>query len=138
MIFNNSDIYAKIWKVTKPKDDNGNFRKYLELQISTSEKNQNEDKYIYSDWYPRVIGHAYNTLKDLEEGELKSPISIKITKSKFSNEKYVAQDGTKKRAFKFLILEASLLENKAETSPAQSESVQETPQNEEIDQDCPW
>ena len=83
MIFNNSTQYAKIWKVTRPKDENGNPRKYIDLQVSTYEKNQ-DDEYVYSSWFPRVIGHAYNSLKDLAEGEYEKPISLKITKSKFT------------------------------------------------------
>ena len=142
MIFNNSTQYAKIWKVTRPKDENGNPRKYIDLQVSTYEKNQ-DDEYVYSSWFPRVIGHAYNSLKDLTEGEYEKPISLKITKSKFTNEKYTDKEGNKKSAFRFIILEASLDDGNSNanttqttSTPAQAPVPAQT--NTTTDEDDPW
>lgn len=133
MIFNNGTIYGNVWKVTRPEG-----KKYMDLQMSTKEKTQ-DGQYVYSNWFPRVIGHALNSLKDLPEGKLKEPIKIVITKSKFSNEEYITQDGTKKTAFKFLILEASLdseKEGNAIGSPTETTSAPvETPSADDV---CPW
>ena len=60
MIFNDNKIYAKVWKVTP--SENG---KYIDLQITTSEKD-NDGNYVNSSWFPRVIGKAVNTLKGLK------------------------------------------------------------------------
>lgn len=133
MIFNSGTIYGKVWKVTKPEG-----KKYIELQMSTYEKGQ-DDQFVYSSWFPRAIGHAFNSLKDLPTGELKTPISITITKSKFTNERYEAQDGTKKSAFRFLILEASLDgEKKSENNNTTTESTPTPTENPPADDSCPW
>lgn len=138
MIFNNTTQYAKIWKVTRPKDEKGNPRKYMELQITTSEKTQ-DGEYINSKWYPRVIAHAFNSLKDLVEGEYKKPINLKITKSKFVNEKYTNKDDEIRYAFRFLILEANL----DDSQPQNTDTTQPAPQepeatNNKAEDDCPW
>ena len=91
MIFNDNKIYAKVWKVTP--SENG---KYVDLQITTSEKDSNGD-YVNSSWFPRVIGKAVNTLKGLKRED-----RIIITKSKFTNERRDTDDG-KKSFFRFLI-----------------------------------
>jgi len=136
MIFNKSTIYAYIWKVTRPKDDKGNPRNYLELQISTSEKSRDDNTTAFSVWFPRVIGHAFNNLKGLAEGKYEKAIPLTITQSKFTNEKYEAKDGTTKSAFKFIILEASL-ENKA--SEDKKEDPKEEPAKDDNKEDgCPW
>lgn len=101
MIFVKDKIFAKVWSVKK-------FDKYMELRISTSELDKNtnaggEPRYISSTWFPRVIGHAFNSLKDVKEGD-----RITITKSKLSNESYTANDGTKKSSFRFVIIEAEV------------------------------
>ena len=133
MIFNSNTIYGRVWKVTQPKDNEGNPRKYLELQISTSEKQQDES-YTYSNWFPRAIGHAFNSLKEVKEGD-----TIVITKSKFTNEKYEDKEGNKKSAFRFLILEAKIdnKEEPAEAVPVQPESTANNTPAENNDED-PW
>ena len=98
MIFNKSIIYAKVWKVKKA--DNG---KYIDLRISTSEKNNEDGSYINSSWFPRAIGHAVNSLKNVKEGD-----RIAITSSKFTNEQREDEDGNKKSFFRFLIIEAKI------------------------------
>ena len=124
MIFCHDKIYAKVWKVTPSE-------KYLDLQISTSEKDR-EGNYVNSSWFPRCIGHAFNSLN----GKLKEGDRITITTSKLSNEKYTAKDGSIKSAFRFLILEASIDQPRS----AQVESSQqETPDKQpEANNDCPW
>ena len=128
MIFCHDKIYAKVWKITK-------FEKYLDLQITTSEKNP-DGSYINSSWFSRVIGHAFNTLKDI----LKENDRIIITKSKFTNERYTAQDGTTKSAFKFLILEASIEGNPDVKETPKTESTKPAANDMASDNKdtCPW
>ena len=140
MIYCTNTIYGKVWKITKEE-------KYLDLQMSTSEKDQQSGEYKNSSWFPRCIGHAFNSLKDtLKEGD-----RISITKSKFTNERYTAKDGTTKSSFKFLILEASVWSpdgstssestkgNTAAHAPESNATAAEPAQtNTEKDDDCPW
>lgn len=124
MIFCKDKIFGKVWKVEKKE-------KYLDLQMSTSEKDK-DGNYINSPWYPRVIGHAFNTLKDdLAEGD-----KIIITKSKFTNERYTAKDGTVKYAFRFIILEAEKETSDEAAAVKPAEPVAETTAG--SDDDCPW
>ncbi len=141
MIYINTTQYAKIWKVTRPKDEQGNPRKYMDLQISTYEKNQ-DGEYTYSTWFPRVIAHAFNSLKDLTEGKYEKPISLKITKSKITNEPYTDKDGNKKSAFRFIILEATL-DDGSDNKELKQNNETPTPSVEPVhqdtaDNDCPW
>ena len=127
MIFiNNSKIYAKVWKVHK-------FDKYIDLEATTSEKDQ-DGNYVNSGWFPRLIGHAFNALKDtIKEGD-----RIVITKAKLTNERYTAKDGSTKSAFKFVVLEASIAD---EQGAAQNATVrQEAPvaTEQQGDEECPW
>ena len=124
MIFCHDKIYAKVWKVTPSE-------KYLDLQISTSEKDR-EGNYVNSSWFPRCIGHAFNSLN----GKLKEGDRITITTSKLSNEKYTAKDGSVKSAFRFLILEASIDQPRgAQVESSQQEAPDKQP---EANNDCPW
>ena len=124
MIFCHDKIYAKVWKVTPSE-------KYLDLQISTSEKDR-EGNYVNSSWFPRCIGHAFNSLN----GKLKEGDRITITTSKLSNEKYTAKDGSVKSAFRFLILEASIDQPRgAQVESSQQETQDKQP---EANNDCPW
>ena len=127
MIYNSGKIYATVWKSTP--SENG---KYIDLQVSTSEKNQN-DEYVNSSWFPRAIGHAANSLKDVKEKD-----RICITKSKFSNEKYTDKDGNKRSSFKFLILEAELVQ--AQQQPTQAAQTNSSPAqpNASVDEEDPW
>lgn len=122
MIFCKDQIFAKVWEVKKEE-------KYLDLQITTSEKDR-DGKYINSGWFPRVIGHAFNTLKDT----LKKGDRIVITKCKLSNERYTDKNGETKSAFRFIILEAEIQNGSNETpeiaQPKQEESTTTT--------DNPW
>lgn len=136
MIFNNTTIYGKVWKVTRPTDEQGNPRKYIDLQISTYEK-QN-DEYVYSSWFPRVIGHAFNSLSGVKEGD-----NIAITKSKFTNEKYTDKEGNTKSAFRFLILEAKIEDKNAksttENTTQNNEPVATTqPASDVTTEEDPW
>lgn len=117
MIFCHDKIYGKVWKIDKQD-------KYLDLQMSTSEKKQ-DGTYINSSWYPRVIGHAFNSLKDkLKEGD-----RICINTSKLYMEKYNDQEGKSKSRLRFLILEAEPVTPAGEQSsaPAATESSSELP-----------
>lgn len=132
MIFNNGQIYGKVWKVTPSESG-----KYIDLQMSTSEKDATGE-YRNSSWYPRVIGHALNSLKGIKDGD-----RILITKSKFTNERYEDANGAKKYSFRFLILEAKLLDESGESSsvsaspePNSQTASQTTSQSE--DETLPW
>lgn len=97
MIFNSNEIYATVWKATLSEN-----KKYMDLQISTSEKDA-DGNWKNSNWFPRVIGHALNSLKGVKRED-----RITITKSKFTNESYEDENGNKKSYFKFVIIEASI------------------------------
>jgi hypothetical protein len=127
MIFCHDKIYAKVWKI-KPAE------KYLDLRISTSEKDR-DGNYINSTWFPRCIGHSFNSLKDkLKEGD-----RIIITLSKFTNEKYTANDGSIKSAFRFIILEASIDEPQEAVPPKpENSAAAATPSTTDTLDDCPW
>ena len=128
MIFIHDKIYAKVWKVDKKE-------KYIDLQATTSEKDS-DGNYINSGWFPRLIGHAFNSLKDrIKEGD-----RLIITKSKMTNERYTAQDGSIKSAFKFVILEAEIDEPR-EAAPAahtQTAPAAQTTAAPAANDSCPW
>lgn len=134
MIYCKEKNYAKVWKISKKTD------KYMDLQISTSEKDK-DGNYLNSSWFPRVIGHAYQSLKDtLNEGD-----RIIITGCKFTNEKYTAQDGTIKSAFRLLILDAEKADDSNKASGGEHPETAETKSQpttarEAAKQpvDCPW
>ena len=132
MIFIHDTIFAKVWKVEKAE-------KYLDLQVTTSEKDK-EGNYINSGWFPRLIGHAFNALKDtIKEGD-----TIVITKCKITNERYKDDEGNTKSRFKFVVLEATISEPKentetpaATTTPAASAPAAQT-QDAASKDTCPW
>ena len=66
-MFNVSGKYVKIWKIFKAKKDDA---KYVNLSVSTSEKNQ-DGEYENSSWYATAVGHAFQQWKagDIKEGE---------------------------------------------------------------------
>lgn len=107
MFWYKGETYAKVWKIDKKE-------KYAELQISTSEKDrQNEGKYINSNWYPRVIGHAFNKLPQIQEGD-----RIIITQAKFAMEPYTDKEGKNKYAFRLTILDFNTVGNPSEAGDA--------------------
>lgn len=126
MIFVKDKIYAKVWKVEE-------HEKYIDLQITTSEKDT-EGNYVNSSWFPRAIGHAFNTLK----GKLKEGDRLIITKSKLSNERYTAQDGKLKSSFRFVIFEADIEEqnNTDQTKAKPTPTV--VSESTGGDDSCPW
>lgn len=127
MIYCTNQIFGKVWKV-KPAD-NG---KYIDLQMTTSEKDA-DGNYKNSGWFPRAIGHAANSLKSVKDND-----RIVITKAKFTNERYEDANGNKKSAFRFLILEASIVENGDSNKPvAETKKTPEKAEPEQVDE-CPW
>lgn len=127
MIYCTNQIFGKVWKV-KPAD-NG---KYIDLQMTTSEKDA-DGNYKNSGWFPRAIGHAANSLKSVKDND-----RIVITKAKFTNERYEDANGNKKSAFRFLILEASIVENEDSNKPAaETKKTPEKAEPEQVDE-CPW
>lgn len=125
MIFIHDKIYAKVWKVTKSD-------KYIDLQITTSEKDA-DGNYINSGWFPRLIGHAFNSLKD----KIKDGDRIVITKSKITNERRKLEDGTTKSSFRFIVLEASIESPKGEEA-AETETPVSTQEQQASGESCPW
>ena len=121
MIFNNNQIFAKVWKSTVEE-------KYIDLQISTSEKD-GDGNYKNSSWFPRVIGHAYNTLKDVKEGD-----RITITKSKFTNERYEDKDGNKRNITDIVANEVEFLspKNSADADVAPVGKLDPTPDDDDL------
>ncbi|MCL2798314.1 MAG: hypothetical protein FWD58_09735 [Firmicutes bacterium] len=114
MIFNKNTIYATVWKITPA--ENG---KYIDLQITTSEKNA-DSGYVNSGWYPRAVGKAVEALSGLK---VKDRIVIK--QSKFTNERKEGEDGKKKSVFRFLILEAHIDGKENHKSAGQAPPAQE-------------
>lgn len=126
MIFCHDKVYMKVWKLQSKNE------KYMDIQGTTSEKDK-DGNYINSSWYPRLIGAAFQTMKNtLKEGD-----RIVITKCKLSNEKYTAKDGTVKSAFRFLILEAEP-EGAPAAKPAEPKATQEPAVQPASDDDLPW
>lgn len=139
MIFLEGKVYAKVWSVTPAQ--NG---KYIDLQITTSEKTEDEE-YLNSSWFPRCIGKAVNTLKNVKRGD-----KIIIKKVKLTNERKKQEDETYKSFFRFLILDAEIDggdgdngENSTPSSstknskPKETKKAEEEPR-EEAEADCPW
>lgn len=127
MIFIHDKIYAKVWKVEK-------HEKYIDLQATTSEKDA-EGNYVNSGWFPRLIGHAFNSLKD----EIKEGDRLVITKSKMTNERYKDREGNTKSAFKFVILEAEIDKPTGDnTAPAQTVPAAQTAAAPAANDTCPW
>ena len=122
MILNKTKIYAKVWKVTP--SENG---KYIDLQVSTSEKNEDES-YTNSSWFPRAIGHAANALKNVKDGD-----RIEITSCKFTNERKKQEDDSYKSFFRFIIFEAKIQGDGPESAPAKAEEKKEAKPDDKAD-----
>jgi single-stranded DNA-binding protein len=124
MIYCNNAIYAKVWSVTKSE-------KYIDLRVSTSEKDSRDGTYTDSTWFPRLIGHAFNSLKDtIKEGD-----RIIIEKAKLTNESYDAKDGSKKSRFRFLVFEARINED---SKPAEEQAAPAEAQDTTDKDESPW
>lgn len=133
MIFIQNPIYLTVWKVDK-------FEKHMELRASTSERKRNPDgtpgEHVDSSWFPRIIGHAFNTMKDT----LKPGDHIIATKSKITNELY---EKTGKSYLRFTIMEASIDESRPNslnknTEPTKEEVVVEAKSGSAEGEDNPW
>ena len=126
MIFINNDkptvIYAKVWNVDR-------HEKYTDLRVSTSEKQQ-DGTYENSTWFPRLIGHAHQKLKDLKNED-----RIVITKAKLTNPPYTDDKGNKKSYLKFLVLEAEM-EGESASSPEKSDGAETN--GEMAEGEMPW
>lgn len=138
MIYNDGKIYATVWE--NKIAENG---KYADLKISTGEKDS-DGKWKNSTWFPRVIGHALNSIKNAKHGD-----RIVITKSKFSNETVQQDEDTYRTYFRFIILEASFADKTqqpAEDTERQKSTVKkqsaeenvQVAQEQHVDEDDPW
>lgn len=129
MIYCTNTIYGKIWKILRTD------QKYMDVRMSTSEKDS-DGNYVDSSWFPRIIGHAFNSLK----GTLKEGDRITITKSIISNPPYKTPEGETKSSLKFRILEAKIYnpvpgnEANKTSSPPTTQSDENNMPKEEI----PW
>lgn len=131
MIYTTNPIYGKVWKIMRTE------QKYMDVRMTTSSKDS-DGKWVDSTWFPRLMGHAFNSLK----GTLKEGDKIVITKAIIENPSYEAQDGTKKSSFKFRILEASISNGEQNTSAESAATTAPTTQVQEdvpaANDECPW
>lgn len=104
------DCYAKVWDVQVNE-------KYVDLRISTSEKDKNE-QYVNSNWFARCIGQAYEPSTHLNKGD-----RIKITKGKVTNELHTNNQGEKKSYLRVVVLGLEDANNSGSYTPAQSAQV---------------
>lgn len=124
MIFIKDKIFMRVWKITKSE-------KYLDLQGTTGEKNQ-DGTWANSYWRPRVIGKAFNALN----GKLNEGDTIVITQCKISNESYTDKEGNKKNFFRMLVLDAEVkgAPSKATNAPAKHDDFS----GEDDSNEDPW
>lgn len=130
MIYTTNPIYGKVWKIMRTE------QKYMDVRMTTSSKDS-EGKWVDSTWFPRIMGHAFNSLK----GTMKEGDRIVITKAIIENPSYNAGDGTKKSSFKFRILEANISNAENGEGSDSPEVSAPTPQEPEITaakDECPW
>ena len=125
MIYTTNPIYGKVWKIMRTE------QKYMDVRMSTSSKDS-DGKWIDSTWFPRLMGHAFNSLKDkLKEGD-----RIVITKAIIENTSY-EKDGVKKSSFRFRVLEAEIDESRQNEDENVAAESEETPDTTAKDA-CPW
>ena len=131
MIYTTNPIYGKVWKIMRTE------QKYMDVRMTTSSKDS-DGKWVDSTWFPRLMGHAFNSLK----GSLKEGDKIVITKAIIENPSYEDQEGKKKSSFKFRILEAELSNGENAESQQSDTSESAQVQSEETTQatkdECPW
>jgi hypothetical protein len=125
MIYTTNPIYGKVWKIMRTE------QKYMDVRMSTSSKDS-DGKWVDSTWFPRLMGHAFNSLKDkLKEGD-----RIVITKAILENTSY-EKDGAKKSSFRFRVLEAEIDESRQAEDENVAVEAEETPESTAKDA-CPW
>ena len=131
MIYTTNPIYGKVWKIMRTE------QKYMDVRMTTSSKNS-DGEWVDSTWFPRIMGHAFNSLK----GSLKDGDKIVITKAIIENPSYDAADGNKKSSFKFRILEASISNGEQgasnDTNETAPESAPSEPAAVAAKDECPW
>lgn len=124
MIFVNNDTFAKVWEISK-KD------KYAEVQISTSRKEKDSNERVYSHWYTRFIGDAFHKIDTIEKGT-----NITINRCMITNERYTANDGTKKSSLKVVVTDFTVdgeTQQPAKKAPAKKASKPVAPAASEDD-----
>ena len=129
MIYITNQIYGKVWKIMRTE------QKYIDVRMTTSSKNS-DGEWVDSTWFPRIMGHAFNSLK----GKLKDGDKIIVTKAIIENPPYEAADGSKKSSLKFRILEASIANSEASGEGEQSETSNQTSSvtTSGATDECPW
>lgn len=92
-----SDRYTFVSKIfSKKKAD----AKYVNLSVTTSEKNQ-DDEWENSQWYACAVGHAF---QQIEKGEV-SEKETYATRGKLTNVRYQDDDGNWHDNYKYLIFD---------------------------------
>ena len=84
------DQLAHVWDV-KPQE------KYVDLRITTSEKDKNGN-YVNSTWFPRVYGKAAEQAKKFNKGD-----RVRIASGRISNVSKKMEDGKYKSVLDFRI-----------------------------------
>ena len=126
MIYTTNPIYGKVWKIMRTE------QKYMDVRMTTSSKDS-DGKWVDSTWFPRLMGHAFNSLKDtLKEGD-----RIVITKAIIENPSYEDKEGVKKSSFRFRILEASVANGDANATDGGEDAATEEAPAQSKDE-CPW
>lgn len=120
--------YAKVWKVFRREE------KYIDVSADTSEKDT-DGKWRNSKWDMRLVGHAKNDLKDIQEGE-----RIVITSAKITNESYKDKEGNWKTSLKVVVLEAHRAGENAngETAAPRTKTTSHPAPAVADDGDAPW
>lgn len=135
MMYLEGTVFAHVWK-TEPAE-NG---KYIDLRITTSKRDE-DGHYENSSWFPRCIGTAVQSLKNVKCGD-----RIIIKKVIIENPRIKQEDGTYKSYFRFLIIDAEIANSEgdsqhstaAQPRPENENKVKQAPAEDEVDIPCPW
>lgn len=138
MIFLNNTDFRVYVKDVKPSE------KYVDLRVSTSEKNSDGD-YIYSTWFPRAIGHAAEHIK---KHNVKAGDRLIVKRAKFTNEDRGKDENGKFLPSKFnmLLLDVEVMDGNSKSSVSSASKKQyekkpaarPEPENETAEEDLPW
>jgi len=125
MIFNTTTNYAISWKAEEKE-------KYIDLQLSTHEKNE-DGSYRNSRWLARAVGNAAKTLRGIQKGD-----RITFTKSKITHENYKNDKGEWADApTRLILLEATIDKKKTATDNQEVKEPQQKAAQENNSEE-PW
>lgn len=84
-----SDARVKISNGKDGKENLEIFEKYSTARVSSSRKDRDSDKYLYSDWYVRFLGKAHEFVSgNVRDGDL-----VVLNKAIITKEAYTNKDG---------------------------------------------